>query len=94
MCHMRLKHGNDRINFLRYICHIYFNEAIQTNYKHYIHVHNCAYNTFLRYILNSRTVFIFTTLLHMLKQDEDFVILENEHSYSPIADERVLIVLK
>ena len=30
----------------------------------------------------------------MFKQNEDFVILENEHSYSHIPDERVPIVLK
>ena len=90
---MRLKHGNDRINFLRYICHIYllmrqYKQITNTTYMYItvLTILSCA-------MLNSRTVFIFTTPVHV-KQDEDFVILGNEHSYSHIPDERVLMVLK
>ena len=73
--------------------YIFINEAIQTNYKHYIHVHNCAYDTFLCYIEFTNSFHIYYPSTHV-KQDEDFVILGNEHSYSHIPDERVLMVLK
>ena len=71
--------------------YIFINEAIQTNYKHYKHVHNCAYNTFLCYIEFTNSFHIYYPSTHVKL---DFVILGNEHSYSHIPDERVLMVLK
>ena len=74
-----MKHGNDRINFLRYICYKYFfNKVTQTNYsncyyvhatytlKHYMCVHNCAYNTFLRYIEFRKFSFLLPHRTHVV----------------------------